>query len=174
MEARADTSLVGKTLGWISVDAELQSAPAFRDNWRDMVSESACRSSVPVPEQKYRSAKGVRHDSLAYGDAISAKADHLQTEGKSFGILWSDLMWWYAMDFAAGTKSHAAEMNWLLREGLIQARPGYQASIAKYQQFGRLLADLGLQNARLGDIKKHPAFIDNGESAEQFILELAA
>ena len=74
------------------------------------------------------------------------------------GIAFMDFMSWYAMEFAAGRKSHADELNWLIREGVIRARRGYQSKIALYQQFTNTLAELGLTDASLKDILNHPAF----------------
>lgn len=174
MEARADTSLVGKTLGWINTDTHLQDKPVFRDSWRDLLGESAC--SVPVLEgaRRYRAGSGAVHDSLVYSDGVEASVEHLRNPDGSFGIVFQDFMWWYAMDFAQGNKSHAEELRWLLREGVIRARPGYQSKIAQYIQFSNLLADVGLQNASLEEIRYHPAFEVNGESSEQITLTLVA
>ncbi|KXS55116.1 MAG: phosphoadenosine phosphosulfate reductase [Marinobacter sp. T13-3] len=174
MTSRADTSLVGKDLGYLDTGLDTTDKPVFRDHWRDLLGgESAC--SVPVMEQPtgYRNTKGVLHDSLMYAEGIHADLEDMRNENGEFGITYMDFMWWYEMEFAEGRKSNAEELNWLLREGIIRARRGYQSKIAEYQRYSQCVAELGLENATLDDVIHHPAFTraptasTTGEAAPQ-------
>lgn len=156
MSANAKKTGMGKTLGWIDTRSEQQKKPAFRDSWRDMLdSDALCQ--VPVMssgrQTQYKAGSGQLHDSLIYSDGICADVSNMDND-RAF----SDFMSWHFMDFGAGSKTHAEEMRWLLREGVIRARRGYQSKIAQYIDFGETLADLGLQAATKSDIINHPQF----------------
>lgn len=161
MRAKGDQRLSGKTLGWIQTGITPEKQPAFQDHWRDQLgADSPCAVATMTGryDYHYHARSGVTHDSLVYSEGVEACVDHLTDPDGSFGLVFMDFMSWYALEFASGRKSHADELNWLLREGIIRARPGYQSRIALYQQFTNTLASLKLTNATLDAITQHPAF----------------
>lgn len=159
MTARGDTSLVGKTLGSLKFRPDSEK-PVFRDTWRDMLGEdTACATPVMSQPARYTASNGTQHDSLMYSDGIQANLGTVRDTTGKLGILFSDLMWWWEMEFYDGKKSNAEELAWLLREGLIQARRGYQSKIAEYQQYSETLAHHDLQNATVETLIEHPNFV---------------
>jgi DNA sulfur modification protein DndC len=64
------------------------------------------------------------------------------------------------MEFSAGQKSHMDEINWLVREGVIRARKGYQSHLVRYQNYARHVDELGLSGSKstLTNITAHPQF----------------
>ncbi len=171
MTARANTSRVGESLGYLTVD-NTDAKPAFRDTWRDMLgNESACATPVMQSHPtRYKARSGTQHDSLRYADGLQANLSDLTDPDGKLNILFHDWMWWYEMTFADGSKSNAEEAAWLLREGIIEARRGYQSRIAEYQQYSRALEALGLTNATLDTIRQHPAFTAVTDLSEQQAL----
>ena len=69
-------------------------------------------------------------------------------------------MWWAASEFAHGNRTHNDELAFLLREGVIRARKGYQSVLGAYQRHNRALTALREQGSidTLADIQVHPAF----------------
>jgi len=158
MNRRGDTSLVGKDLGTLQI-GHTETKPAFRDSWRAMVDQDApCRAPVMDQPTGYTASNGTRHDSLMYAEGIQANLDALRDEAGNLGIAFHDFMWWWEMSFASGGRSNAEELAWLLREGVIEARRGYQAKIAEYQRYSQCVAEMDLENATLDDVIHHPTF----------------
>lgn len=161
LEARADKSLMGKTFGYLQSDFFNPGEGTYRDHFRDMLGEeSACAPSVMIDERGeraiYRSANGKVHDTVALGESIDA-----DLSGFTSDIELSDFFWWYAMEFADGTKSHNAELNFLVREGIIVAKNGYQSQLAEYQRFNHHLHHIRQQGPveTLDQILTHPCFV---------------
>lgn len=171
MTARANTSRVGETLGYLTIEST-DTKPSFRDTWRDMIgSDSACATPVMQAQpDRYTARNGKQHDSLMYADGLQANLGSLTNPDGKLDVLFHDWMWWYEMTFADGSKSNAEEAAWLLREGIIEARRGYQSRIAEYQQYSRTLEALGLTNATLDTIRQHPAFTAVTDLSEQQAL----
>ena len=72
-----------------------------------------------------------------------------------------DWLWLYSIDYADGKRSNNEEMDFLVRSGVIKARPGYHALLAKYQCLNRQMRQLredGPLNT-LDEIKGHPRFV---------------
>ena len=96
------------------------------------------------------------HDTLALGESIDVDLSGFESEAEL-----EDFFWWYSMEFADGTKGHNAEMNFLIREGLVVAKNGYQSQLAEYQRFSRHLNYIREQGPvdNLDQVLVHPAFI---------------
>lgn len=166
MAARADKKRIGKTLGYIKPRIEASDKPEFRDNWRDLIgAESFCAPDTMLADNGernwYTASTGARHDAMASDDLLSASLDGLRETDGSFGLTYDEFTWWWADTFAAGSRSNNDEMAFLVREGVIAARAGYQRQLAGYQAFNAVLDDLrtrGDLNTVEG-ILAHPDFV---------------
>lgn len=161
MEARADRKLMGKTFGYLQSDFVNPGEGTYRDHYRDMIgAESACAPSVMLDESGeravYRSGNGKMHDTVTSGESIDVDLSGFESE-----LEFEDFMWWYSLDFAHGNKAHNAEMDFLVREGLVVAKNGYQSQLAEYQRFNHHLNYIREQGPvdTLEQILAHPAFI---------------
>lgn len=162
MEAKADRKLMGKTLGHLESDYQNAGASTYRDHYRDMIgTESGCSPAVMLDEDgdraTYVNTKGLVHDTIETSEIIESDLSDFVDE-----IELEDFLWWYAIEFASGEKSHNEEMNWLLREGVIRAKKGYQSVLAKYQDYNLHLQSIRAKGGPIGSldqILKHPAFV---------------
>ena len=161
MEARADRKLMGKTFGYLQSDFVNPGEGTYRDHYRDMLgAESACAPSVMLDESGeqavYRSGNGKMHDTVTSGESIDVDLSGFESE-----LEFEDFMWWYSLEFAHGNKAHNAEMDFLVREGLVVAENGYQSQLAEYQRFNHHLNYIREQGPvdTLEQILAHPAFI---------------
>ncbi|WP_227499005.1 phosphoadenosine phosphosulfate reductase family protein [Marinobacter sp. ELB17] len=175
LEQASDRAMVKTEFGELRITQPKPLQFGYQDGWRSVLSELASfdaeldTCAVPAMSQPdYKSGAGVTHDSMVNAEALSAEVNHLLDADGNPTTDFHDFMWWYALEHAAGKKSHASEINWLLREGIIRARRGYQSQIVRYQQFGQTLADMGLNSglATLETITSHPAFVANRPNAK--------
>lgn len=165
LAARADKRQIGKTLGHLRTHTDTNDKPVFRDHWRDLIgTDSLCAPDLMRTDAGerawYTAGTGARHDAMANGDLLEASLDHLRETSGELGLTYEDFMWWYASEFAGGRKTHNDEMAFLVRQGVIAARNGYQSQLASYQSFNVTLDDLrtrgDLSNAQT--ILTHPDF----------------
>jgi 3'-phosphoadenosine 5'-phosphosulfate sulfotransferase (PAPS reductase)/FAD synthetase len=143
------------------------SQTSYQDGWRSVLGDLAnfdgAHNNCAVPamdEDRYTSGAGHHHDSMVSADTLSADVTHLLNADQAPTIAYHDFMWWWAMEFSAGQKSHMDEMNWLVREDVIRARKGYQSQLVRYQNYARHVDELGLSGSRstLTNITAHPQF----------------
>lgn len=165
MAARADKKRIGKTLGYLKPRSEASDKPEFRDHWRDLIgTESHCAPNAMLADNGerawYTASTGARHDAMAAGDLLTASLDHLRESDGSFGLTYDEFTWWWADTFAAGRKTNNDEMAFLVREGVIAARAGYQRQLAGYQAFNAVLDDLRTRGDlnTIEGILAHPDF----------------
>lgn len=174
MEAKANKKLIGKTLGHLQSRIETTSPNAYRDNWRDLIgSDSNCATDLMLDASGdrawYRSGKGVAHDTVAESDTIECDLSSLRDRDGNLGIAYDDFLWWMHMEFAQGTHHTANdELNFLIRNGIIRAKKGYQSTLAKYQHFNLVLADLKREGplSTLEDVLNHPRFHGAAEATQ--------
>lgn len=169
MNARGDKKLMGKTFGYLDsgFSSEGIDTRSFRDHWRDMIgTESPCAPSVMLDDNgdraQYVSTKGVVHDTMALSDEIEADVSDMHEYELA------DFWWWYAMEMSDQSRpqTHNAEMNFLIRQGIIRANAGYQSHLAKYQEYNWHLHFLREQGPidTLNQILAHPAFTASVEA----------
>lgn len=165
MAAKGNRKLMGKTLGYLHSDIPVQAPTAYRDSWRDMIDiDSACATDLmrtaSGERAMYRSGTGSVHDSIEEADAIECNLDSVREADGSLGMAYEDMLWWMEIEFADGNRSHNDEMNFLIRQGLIRARKGYQSTLAGYQHYNLVLRNLNGQGPidTLESILEHPAF----------------
>lgn len=166
LQAWSDKKLMGKTVGYLQVEQMDHSKPVYQDHWRDLIgTESGCTPPIMMDDNgeraMYRSKTGMIHDSIETGDLIECDLTNLRDPDGTLGIIFEDFCWWYAMDFADGRKTSNDEMDFLIREGLIRARNGYQSTLANYQRYNLVLNDLRENGPidTLAQIQAHPDFI---------------
>jgi DNA sulfur modification protein DndC len=168
LEASADRKMMGKTFGYLDsgFSDEGLAVDAYRDNVRDLIgTETPCSPSIMLDDNgdraMYVSNKGVAHDTMATSEAVEADLSDMHE------IEREDFWWWYAMDFADATRdaTHNAELGFLVREGIIRARPGYQSHLAQYQNYNMHLTTLRECGPidTLEQIKAHPSFISKAD-----------
>lgn len=165
LEAKANKKLMGKTLGHLHSRIPVTKPEAYRDNWRDMIDpESMCAPDLMRTESgeraTYASGKGATHDTIAESDTIECDLSSLREADGSLGITYHDFLWWMEMEQAEGTHTHNDEMNFLVRNGIIRARKGYQSTLAAYQHYNLVLHDLRGRSpiTTLADLLSHPDF----------------
>ncbi|WP_143743916.1 phosphoadenosine phosphosulfate reductase family protein [Marinobacter sp. C18] len=165
LEARGNKKLMGKTMGHLDSDHTEAGKPVFSDHWRDLIgTETGCSPDVMLTEDGdrawYRNTAGLVHDSMATSAVIEADISSLREPDGSLGITYHDFLWWMEMEFADGQKTNNDEMNFLIREGIIKARPGYQSQLAQYQRYNRVLDRLRERGPidSLEAIQAHPGF----------------
>jgi len=171
MKARAERKSTGKTMGYLA-PKEVISGGAFRDNWRDLISaESACAPDLMIQDgdrAMYVASSGTAHDTIGTAPVVSSDLSGLREQDGSFGLTYEEFKFWHAIEFADGRKTHNDEMMFLLREGIVKARKGYQSQIATYQSFNLMLDDLKAEGSigSLEQIQNHPRFISEADAAE--------
>ena len=177
LAAKSDKKLMGKTIGYLQSDLTDAEKPMYRDHWRDMIgTDSGCAPELMVGEDgeraMYRNSSGMMHDTMGTAETVMADLSELRDPDGSLNITYLDFLWWYSMDFASGRKSHNDEMNFLIREGIIKARNGYQSTLAEYQRYNLVLGDLRQhgQIDTLEAITRHPKFVTEGEKRAQSII----
>lgn len=179
LEQASDRSMIGKTFGEVKVMDSAPEVTGYQDGWRTVLSglssfdadQSAC--AVPVMnEETYISGKGMRHDAIMTSDLLSVNLGELVDDQGEPTLALHDFMWWWEIEFGQGNRTHSDEMNWLLRQGIIQARRGYQGQIVRYQQYATALMSAGLQGsgAQLTEIIKNPGFTPAGERENAQLL----
>ncbi|ARM86129.1 phosphoadenosine phosphosulfate reductase domain-containing protein [Marinobacter salarius] len=161
LAARADRKLMGKTFGYLQSDFVNTRGGEYRDHYRDLIgTETGCSPQVMLDDDGdrdlYVSGKGIIHDTIELSDIVEADLSDFESE-----IELEDFLWWYAMEFAAGEKGHNEEMNFLLREGVIRARSGYQSQLAEYQRYNLHLHAIREKGpiGSLEQIMAHPQFV---------------
>ena len=170
MKARAERKGSGKTMGYLAAKTVI-TGTAFRDNWRDLISaDSACAPDVMVNgggRAMYVASSGVAHDTIGSAPVVSAHLSALREEDGTFGLTYEEFKFWHALEFAGGQKTHNDEMQFLIREGLIKARNGYQSQIGVYQGLNLMLDDLRVEGSigSLAEIQAHPRFMTVEEAA---------
>jgi DNA sulfur modification protein DndC len=172
LQARSDRKLMGKTFGYLDsgFSDEGLAVDAYRDSVRDLIgTESPCSPSLMLDDNgdraMYVSKKGLAHDTMAVADAVEADLSDLHE------IEREDFWFWYAIDFADTSRNatHNAELGFLVREGIIRARPGYQSHLAQYQNYNMHLTALREKGSinSLAEILAHPDFISADAAADQ-------
>lgn len=166
LQAKSDKKLMGKTVGYLQVEQMDHSKPVYEDHWRDLIgNDSGCTPSIMKDNNgeraMYRNSTGMVHDTIEIADLIECDLSELRDPDGTLGITFEDFSWWYAIEFAGGHKKHNEEMNFLIREGLIRARNGYQSTLATYQRYNLVLDDLRDNGPidTLAQIQAHPNFI---------------
>lgn len=181
IESRSDKGMIGKELGEIHLTQRPETRE-YRDDWRTTLgtlasfdSDRASCTVAAMDEDTYTSGKGQRHDALVSGEQLEADlSDLLDAQREPTAALY-DFMWWWSMEFAEGNRSNVDEMNWLLREGIVRARNGYQAQIVRYQDYCRALQMAGLEGkgGSLNELMLHPGFVpatSKNTQSQQFDL----
>lgn len=178
MKTRAERKGSGKTMGYLAPKTVI-TGTAFRDNWRDQIgADSACAPDVMVRDggrAMYVASSGVAHDTIGSAPVVSADLSELREADGSFGLTYEEFKFWHAIEFADGRKTHNDEMAFLIRQGLIKARNGYQSQIGVYQGLNLMLDDLREDGpiGSLAQIQSHPRFMTE-EQAAALKSELAA
>lgn len=176
LQARSDKKMIGKVFGRIDLE-QAPPASGYKDQWRDYLSGLASFDSDQAPcavptmeltEKTYTAGNGVTHDAMLESDGIEADLSDVLDPDGTMGITFYDFMWWWSMEFSDGRKTSADEMDWLVREGLIRARRGYQSQLAKYHHFSRTMANSGLGRiaADLNALLEHPKYHPNTQVAQ--------
>lgn len=161
LKAQAQPDLMGKTIGYLQADPSFADDKAYRDGWRDLIdADSWCAPDIMRTDTgeraMYAQSNGISHDNIELADEVSADTSVFESEYE-----YMDWLWLYSIDYADGKRSNNEEMDFLVRSGVIKARPGYHAHLANYQCLNRQLRQLrhdGPLNS-LEEIKGHPRFL---------------
>ncbi|MCH8552499.1 MAG: phosphoadenosine phosphosulfate reductase family protein [Natronospirillum sp.] len=124
-------------------------------------------------ESSYVSGDGRRHDVIGYADHIAV--DLAAITDPAYIHVCADFIWWWAMEFADGSKSSAQELQWLVQTGVIRAGRGYQSQLADAQLRCHALGDV-VAHYDVSDpnsLRQHPAYVSGGEpdTGDQFDIE---
>lgn len=168
LEASGNRSITGKTYGYLTTNQSVTTQ--FSDGWRSVLADfssfdadaPACGVSAMM-QPDYRSGKGLSHDPIVNEDQLSVNVGALEftEQDGTPSLMFHDFMWWYLLEFGDQQKSHADELQWLFRNGIIRGRRGYQTQLNRYLDYGNALSEAGLSghSGSLDAITSHPNFV---------------
>jgi DNA sulfur modification protein DndC len=166
LTARGDRKAMGKTYGFLAADLD-NLGTTYRDHYRDLVADSACAPVIMLNEHGgrafYKNSKGIAHDTMATADAIDVDLSAFGSD-----IEYEEFLFVYAMQFANPDPrliGANAEMDFLVREGVITGKNGYQSQLSGYQASNIRLHHLRDQAPidTLAQIQAHPSFISKAD-----------